>query len=173
MVPFATAQDMQDRSLGAITAATHPFLEGELDAATRAIRNECGWHIATPEAITRRVRRPFHGPIWVPAMEITSVTITTPDGVAHILADDEFDPDTGWTSWSGARYTLEYTAGFGNIPDDIVTLTLELAAGALGASLGIAREQAGGVSVTYARSSGSLSADDKNRLAAYRIGRLP
>lgn len=173
MVPFATPQNMADRSQGAITEDTHPFLEQELAAASRAIRNECGWHIATPELITRRFRRPYWAPIVIPAMEITSASVTTPDGVTHVFTDEEFDPDTGWTSWSGDRYTLQYTAGFGDVPEDIVTLTLELAAGALGASLGLAREQAGGVSVTYARPSGTLSADDKNRVAAYRLGRMP
>jgi hypothetical protein len=173
MASFATPTDMGQRSQGAITATTHPFVQQELDAATRTIRNECGWHIATVETLTRKRRSAFWEPIWIPAMEITAVKIITLDEVENILADDEFDPDTGWTSWSGDRYTLEYTAGFTTVPEDIVTLTLELAAGALGMSLGISRAQAGGVSVTYARAGGGLTADDKNRLAAYRIGRLP
>ena len=173
MASFATPTDMEQRSQGAITATTHPFLQKELNAATRTIREYCGWHIAPAEAITRKNRSAFWDPIWIPAMEITAVTITTLDAVEHVLADDEFDPNTGWTTWSGDRYTLEYTAGFVTVPEDIVTLTLELAAGALGASLGLSREQAGGVSVTYARAGGTLTPDDKNRLAAYRIGRLP
>ncbi len=173
MAAFATTTDMEQRSQGHITATSHPFLQKELDAASRAIRDECGWHIATAETITRKVRSASRHAIWVPAMQITTVTITTLDDVAHVLPDDQFDPETGWTSWAGDRYTLTYTAGFTAVPEDLVTLTLELAAGALGVSLGITREQAGAVSVTYARAGGGLTEADKPRLAAYRIGRMP
>jgi hypothetical protein len=135
MAAFATTTDMEQRSQGHITATSHPFLQKELDAASRAIRDECGWHIATAETITRKVRSASRHAIWVPAMQITTVTITTLDDVAHVLPDDQFDPETGWTSWAGDRYTLTYTAGFTAVPEDLVTLTLELAAGALGASV--------------------------------------
>lgn len=173
MEPFATPQDMDDRTQGEITATSHPFLAKELAAATRTIRNHCGWHIATAEEITVKRRSRFRSEIWIPAMQISAAQVTTLDGVDHTFTDDEFDPETGWTSWSGDRYTLTYTAGYATVPEDLVTLTLELAAGALGSPLGITREQAGGVSLTLARASGALTSDDIDRLAEYRLGRLP
>ncbi|SDQ04741.1 hypothetical protein, partial [Leucobacter chromiiresistens] len=63
------------------------------------------------------------------------------------------------------------------VPADLVTLTLELAAGALISPLGISREQAGGVSVTLNRTSNSLlvgpGGADAARLEPYRLGVLP
>lgn len=177
--PLATAQQMNDRTLGAITATSHPFLETELKAASRLIRNECRWHIAPVVEVVRKVRKRHRHEIWVPAMEITAVRISTHGGVATDLADDEFDPDTGWTAWSGDRYTLTYTAGFAEVPDDLVTLTLQIAARALGAPLGVVREQSLTSSVTWSATAPGVAGGDVlmqhelDQLAEYRIGRLP
>lgn len=172
MASFATPQDMDDRTRGEITATSYPFLQKELDAATRTIREACGWHIAPIEThVVRRVSR-HRSEIWVPAMNILAVRISDAGG-ARDLADFDFDPMTGMTTWSGDRYTLEFTAGYATVPEDLVTLTLEIAAGALGASLGLAREQAGGVSVTYARAGGTIAPSDIPRLAPYTLGYLP
>lgn len=172
MVDFATAQQMANRSSGAIPS-DHPYLTTALAAASRLIRNECGWHIATAETLTVKSRSRHWGEIWIPAMQITAVTITTLDGVGHVLADDEFDPETGWTSWSGDRYTIEYTAGHTAIPADLTELTLQIVARSLGglAPLGITREQSGGVSVTY--SPPGFAEGERDKLAAYKLGRLP
>jgi hypothetical protein len=171
---FATSDQMADRSQGAITATTHQFLVDELAAATRAIRNECGWHIAPRETVVYRHVRPWVEQVWLPAMEIVSIDEVVIDGVtATDLTVYKFDPATGWTNISGCDVKVTYTAGFETVPEDIVALTLELSAGALGSPLGVSREQAGGVSVTLTRTSGGLMPDDLDRLAAYRIGRLP
>lgn len=172
MASFATPTEMAERSEGAIPA-DHPFLTKELAAATRTIRNACGWHIALVESIRFRRVRPFAEQVWLPAMEIASVVSATIDGVDMVVADVEFDPDMGWTNLCGRNVDVTFTAGFNPVPEDLVTLTLELAAGALGSPLGISREQAGTVSVTYTRSSGSLQPADHDRLAAYKLGRLP
>lgn len=170
---FASAQDMQDRSLGAITTTSHPFLERELKAATRTIRNACGWHIATAQQVRHRRVRPWHEAVWLPAMQIESIVSATVDGVEVTPSSVKFDPETGWTNLRGSDVTVEYVAGFPAVPEDLVQLTVELAAGGLGTPLGISREQAGGVSVTFTRMSGALTSDDEARLAAYRIGALP
>lgn len=169
---FATAQEMADRSQGAIPV-NHPFLEKELKAATKTIRNACGWHIAKVETLTFERVGPFAEHVWLPAMAIASVTAATIDGTALVADSIEFDKMTGWTNLCGRRRSVTFTAGFADVPEDLVTLTLELAAGALGSPTGITREQAGGVSVTYARSSGALQPADHDRLAAYKIGWLP
>lgn len=173
MEPFATTQDMEDRTQGEITATTHPFLEQELAAASWAIRNHCRWHVATSELLTFRRRARFASEVWLPASKISSISSAVIDGNTIDVTTIEYDEDTGWTSLYGRAVDVIYSAGHATVPEDVVTLTLELAAGALGASLGIAREQAGGVSLTYARSGGGITAADEGRLAEYRLGRLP
>ncbi|MGK9222065.1 MULTISPECIES: hypothetical protein [unclassified Microbacterium] len=170
---FATPDDMQQRSLGAITATSHPFLAKELAAATETIRRECGWHIATRQQVTRRQVRPWLEAVWLPAMEIASIDAVTVDGVVLDVGTVRFDPDTGWTNIRGTDVEVTYTAGFESVPADLVQLTLELAAGGLGSPLGISREQAGGVSVTLTRASGALTGADEDRIAPYRIGYVP
>lgn len=176
---FASTAQMEQRSLGAITATSHPFLEKELAAATREIQKYCRWHIFPVMDIAKVSRSRHWRDIWVPAMQISDVVITTLDEVDHVLAAEEFDPETGWTSWSGDRYTLTYTAGYIEVPEDLVTLTLQIAARALGAPLGFSREQAGSVSVTHSVVAPGVAGGDvlldheKTSLAAYRIERLP
>lgn len=169
---FASAQEMADRSQGAIPIS-HPFLEKELRAATETIRNHCRWHVAGVETRTFERVGPFAEHVWLPAMEIAEITEAIIDGYPVDVSAVEFDKSTGWTSLWGRRRKVTYTAGFEAVPADLVTLTLELAAGALGSPLGITREQAGGVSVTLTRASGALMADDLHRLAAYTIGYVP
>lgn len=176
MASFATPQQMEQRSQGAI-AATHPFLATELAAATRAIRDYCGWHIAGVENATyRRVRR-YHDQVWLPAMQIREIVEAEINGGSVSPDSIDFDPDTGWTSMCGRRVEVKFSAGFDPVPESIVRLTLELAAGALGSPLGISREQAGGVSVTFTRTSGALlvgpGGNDVATLVPYKLGVLP
>lgn len=170
--PFATAQQMADRSQGAIPT-DHPFLATELKAATRQIRNACGWHIAKVEQLRYRKVRPFSEAVWLPALQIQSIDSGTIDGATVAATTAGFDPEIGWTPFVGRDVDITFTAGYAEVPEDLVTLTLELAAGALGSPLGISREQAGTVSVSYTRTSGELTAADHDRLAAYKLGRLP
>lgn len=175
---FATEQDMADRTQGQVTAASHPFLARELDAATQDIRDFCRWHIAPARPVTfRRVGRTADD-VWLPTMNIASIDAVTIDGTewdANALSAVEFDPDTGWTNLYGRNVAITYTAGYEKVPANLVTATLELAAAALGTSLGHTREQAGTVSVTYGRAGGGIDEDSPGgqRLIAYRIGRLP
>jgi hypothetical protein len=169
---FATVADMEERSRGAITAATHPFLQRELDAASRAIRNACGWHIApkTTLKFTRVSRMPSI--VFLPAMQIASVDAVWLNGYETDLSLVEWDRDSGETNIYARAVEIDYLAGYETVPEDLVVLTLELASGALGTD-NILREQGGAVAVTYARTSGSLLRDDFTRLDPYRIQRLP
>lgn len=176
MTSFATVQDMEERSQGAITAATHPFLQKELDAATETIRNHCRWHIAPLKNVDLVRRFSCVETVWLPAMRVSAVVSATLDGMEldpDALTEVEFDPLTGWTSLEGRSVAVTFTAGFDPTPSDIVQLCLELTAGGLGSPLGIQREQAGSVSVMLSRTSGALSEDDMMRLSAYRLGVLP
>lgn len=179
VVPFATPSQMEQRSRGAITATSHPFLAQELAAATREIQKYCGWHIAPALEVVKTRRGRECEAIWIPAMQISDVTITTSDDVEHVLGDDEFDPETGWTSWSGDRYTLTFTAGFLTVPEDLVSLTLQVAARALGSPLGAVREQTLVSSVLWSSTASGVAGGtvllphEKDALAEYRLGRLP
>ncbi len=179
MSSFATTADMEQRTGGAIATATHPFLERELEAATRAIRAHCGWHIAGKEQQTMRRARPYHDQVWLPAMEIASIDEVISNGAVLDPATVEFDPDTGWTSLSARSMMVKFTAGFEEVPAEIVTLALQVAARALGSPLGIVREQAGGVSVTYSQAGfniaggNQLLAPEFAILTPYKLGVLP
>lgn len=180
--PFATPDLMEQRSLGAITATTHPYLEAELAAASRVIRDHCRWHVA-PAGPARYVRRGrSRDEVWLPAMELESIDSAIVDGVeltADELADVILDPLTGWTSIEAAQVVLDFTAGFDPVPEAIVSTTLQVAARALGAPLGLVREQAGSVSATHTQHGFNqaggvvLLPAEQAALLPYRIGRLP
>lgn len=142
---FASTAQMSSRTKGAITLSSHPFLDDELAAASRAIRDACGWHVAKVETLHyRRVFGRSREYVLLPAMQIQAVTAATIDGVvwdADQLASVEFDPETGMTNLYGRTVDVTYTAGFETVPESLVTLTLQIAARALGSPLGAVREQ--------------------------------
>lgn len=174
---WPTADTMAARTGGEIPA-DHPGLARELAAAASAIRDYCGWHIAGVEQNTLTRLVPFVDMIWIPAMEIKSIDALTVGGTVW---DDPrsapFDPGTGYTGIMARSYSITYTSGYEKLPEAIVTLVLELAAGGLGTAVGIDREQAGGVSVSFARTGGGLAVGpggaDAVTLAPYKIGVLP
>lgn len=173
---------MQQRSRGAITAETHPYLKQELAAASRLIRDYCRWHIA-PVMQVQHVRRGYgREQVWLKAMQIASVDEVKVDGTeweAEKLDRVRVDPDTGWTNIEARDVALTFTAGFDPVPESIVSLTLQVAARALGSPLGFVREQAGGVAVTHTQigfnqAGGALLLPaEETMLDEYRIGRLP
>lgn len=175
---FASTTLMEQRSQGAITTTSHAYLQRELDAATQDIRDFCRWHVSPLMQVEYKRSGQYAEQVWLPAMQIQSIDEVTIDGTtwdAARVASIEFDEDTGWTNLCGRRVTITYTAGFEEVPANVETIALELAASALGTSLGFTREQAGGVAVTFGRAGGGVddaSAQGK-RLIAYQIGRLP
>lgn len=180
MEPFATKEQMEQRSQGAIPAST-PFLDDELKAASRIIRNYCRWHIAPVQDDLEYAKQSrFREEIWLPAMQVQALAAVQIDGaaVANVSAV-EFDRSTGWVGARGNMVAVTYSAGFEEVPDDIVALTLQIAARALGSPLGIVREQAGGVSVSYTQTGANtaggsvLLPHEMEQLDAYRIGWMP
>lgn len=166
---FATAEQMAERSQGAI-AADHPYLTTALAAASRLIRNECRWHVSKVVPLTKTFRGWTRG-VWLPAMQIASITEVKVDGVIGDHAAVDFDAENGWADLTGSRIEVKFTAGYAEHPADLIDLTLELAAQSLGVPLTMTREQAGGVAVTY--TAPVLRPGDDKHLAAYVLGRLP
>jgi hypothetical protein len=170
---FASVSDVEELSQGQITATSHPFLQKELDAAARAIQNECGWHIAPVQELSYERTSRLPSVVFLPATQITEVTSVSLNGVDTDLGFVEFDKLTGETNLYARVVEVVFSAGYATVPEDVKALTCELAAGALGVALGVRSASAGGVSVSFARSGGGLTAEDRVRLAAYRIGWIP
>ncbi|QLD10896.1 hypothetical protein [Microbacterium oleivorans] len=176
---FATKDQMANMSQGLIPATTL-FLEDEIKAASRRIRDYCRWHIAKQQTgLIFRRRSRFVDEVWLPALRITAIESVVVNGKpVEDLTRIDFDPDTGWTSIRGAAVEVTYTAGFTEIPETLTPLTLHMAARALGNPMGIVRQQTGSASVTYAQAAsgaaagGNLLPGEEQLLDAYRIARV-
>lgn len=176
--PFAGPSLMEQRSQGAISTTSHPYLERELAAATRDIRDFCRWHVSPRMQVEYKRSGQHSEQVWLPAMQIATIDAVTIDGTtwdATAFAGVEFDEDTGWTNLRGRRVVVKYTAGYEEVPGNVEAVTLELAATGLGTSLGYTREQAGTVMVAFGRAGGGIdeASPQARRLIAYQIGRLP
>ncbi|MEX1078885.1 MAG: hypothetical protein WED09_07240 [Homoserinimonas sp.] len=151
---FATAAQMASRSQGAIPAGT-PFLDDELKAATQLIRNYCGWRIADQAAEDIWLDRLSGPALFLPSLHVVSVDALVVDGVTADTSDLKWLSDGRLSApyWVpvGQSAKVTITHGLTAAPPEIVSLTLQVAARALGSPLGIVREQAGAVSVTYSQ----------------------
>ena len=158
----------------------------EMEAASAAIRNYCGWHLfpALPCEIkmTMQDRRVEHnGPdllIQLPAKFVTAVESVTVDGTEY-----EFTFETNGLvrvydvhrQARRAEVVINYTAG---LPAEMMAAVRELAAHqsvhSLASSYGITSESAGGVSITYNAAwqnhtrAGALSSSDREVLEPLR-----
>lgn len=171
MVAFATAEQMQARSRGAITTTSHPALSRELDAATEAIRNVCGWHIAPAESAVFRRSSRIPSVVFLPGLRITAVTAAKVNGITIPPDQVEVDYRTGETNLYGRILEVTFTSGFDPVPADLEALVLDMVSASLGgAAEGLEREQAGAVSVSYKTYAES---EVHGRLKAYMLGRIP
>ncbi|WP_156459338.1 hypothetical protein [Microbacterium sp. Leaf436] len=168
---------MPEYSQGAIPADTL-FLSEELDAATAVIRSYCRWHIARTETdLKHRHRTRLREDVWLPATQITAITAVKLDGKnVDDLTNIDIDPDTGWTSLRGSVVDVTYTAGFEEVPADLVKLTMKLVARSLSNPLDVIRQQVATGSVSYSHVSpnvaagGTLLPHEMAQLDAYRVG---
>lgn len=172
LVAFASAQQMAARSNGAIPA-DRPYLDTALKAASRRIRNYCGWHIYPSLEVENLNVRTFEGHhLWLPTTYLTSLDGISNNGVPVVdldVIDWSADGRVDFYSWSRPSL-ISFTHGYEEVPEDLVDLTLELATGELQSAGGALREQTLASSVTWARTSGKLTDDDKSSLAEYKIG---
>lgn len=158
----------------------------ELEAASAAIRNYCGWHVypSLPCRITMTMqdrRVSCVGPdllIQLPAKFLTDVETVTVGGEEYEFT---FEVNGILRVYDVGRHSrrsevvVEYTAG---LSDDMMGSIAELAAHAstraLASSGGVTSETAGGVSITYNASwvangrATALPDDGKEALAPFR-----
>lgn len=182
MEPFATAHQMAERSQGDIPADTL-FLDTALKAATAEIRKYCGWHIATVEQTTYRVRplNRYQRNIFLPSLQIVTLDEVRVGGYPIDLdtAMPDFDPTTGETDICGARIIVKMTHGYAEVPDDLIELTLMIASRAMGAPLGYTREQSGQRAVSHSLTAAGVAGGtvilghEEASLAAYTLGWQP
>lgn len=125
-----------------------------LEAASMAIRNECGWHV-TPSLECRADVTATGRMAVLPSRAITGVSLVTDGGAELGPGDFEASRDgllrrTCWRNWSRGldAVHVEYTAGYGDLPD-LKTAAMHLAEAALSVPQGVASESAGGVAISY------------------------
>jgi hypothetical protein len=176
--PFASAQDMEDRTEGVIPSS-RPFLDVALTAASEAIRNHCGWHIAP---VVEQVQYAGgRGTVFLSTRRLTALLSVVNDGAVLDVGSVDFDEDTGQVfgrCWSTRRrgLVITYTHGLDDVPAFIKDLTLQVAARALGSPLGVVREQSLASSITWATTAAGVAGGtvlmehEQELLAAYRVG---
>lgn len=182
MDPLATAAQMEQRSQGAIPAS-QPFLDVALKAASQRIRNHCGWHIATEVTETIRIDD-LGGPVMrLPSKRVKRITELRIGGQVASLTQLRWLPDGRLLEpyrIPGYRVAeLDVTHGYEETPEDVVDLTLHIAARALGSPTGVLTERSLASSITWSATAAGvaggtvLMAHETPALAAYELGWLP
>jgi len=156
-----------------------PMARQAVAAASQAVRNWCGWHVAPNEPCSS-VESGCGRMIHLPVMGLTAVTEIKENGITLNSASYEFNrqgiirrvdglmwPDR----WGGI--TIKYNAGYeaDAILKQVVT---QLAVNAIAAPYGVREEHAGNVGQTFNTIDGiaggiSLSQRDIACLAPYRL----
>jgi hypothetical protein len=176
--PFATKEQMEERTDGLIPK-TRPFIDTALAAASQAIRNHCGWHIApVVEHVQYAGGRDV---VFLPTRRIATLVSVVNDGTVLDAGSLDFDEETGQVfgpRWSSRRrgLVITYTHGLNNVPPLIADLTLQIAARALGSPLGIIREQSLASSITWTATAAGVAGGtvlmehEREQLASYTVG---
>ena len=158
--------------------AGDPRLSIALDAASAAIRNECGWHIAP--SLDCKVTLSCRGKVaHLPARAVTAINSVTENGEELSAGAYEARQDgllrracfREWTrNWGGV--VVEYTAGYDDLPD-LKAAAMHLVEAALAIPQGVASESAGGVSISYATQAATVTTSMvggmRSALAPYRL----
>lgn len=180
MLPLiVSAIDIENGSGGKILSSD-PRLELLLDGATAAVRRHCGWHVA-PEITQTRVfdgkggrflRLPTLRCVRVDSLKIQGEEVPPRQfGVSELglieLYGREF-PD---------RYSaveVEFTHGYESAPD-VGQIIQQVVANAFVSPMGVTREQAGQLAVTWSMTAPGVSGGisllkrDRDILAGYRL----
>ncbi|PPG36329.1 hypothetical protein [Rathayibacter sp. AY2B5] len=180
---FATKEQMAARSLGAITATSHPYLDTALAAASALIREHCGWHIAKVEELQVRLDGPGGDLLVLPTLRLVDLVSIVERGTTVDIATLDV---SGLGLIRGRRWTdrfggivATFTHGYDEVPATVADLTLQIAARALGSPLGIVREQTLSASVTWSTTAAGVAGGtvllphEQEQLATYRIGWTP
>lgn len=139
--------------------------DAAIAAASAAIRNHCGWHVAPVLPCTAKLTA--RGRIAaIPAKMVTAIESVSDGG--RVLTEGQYEARADgllrracfchWTmKWEGVE--VAYDAGFDpSAVPDVVQACIHLAEAALAAPAGVASESAGGVSVSYSTASASVAA---------------
>ena len=162
-----------------------------LSAASQAVRNACGWHVApslqctyTAQRIGDAEGRPARL-FALPALLVTAVDSLTESGVELSAGEYEWARDglvrrCCWKCWPTAWNAVEvsYTAGFdaGAVPD-LAEAVRAIAEGviAIGGTAGVRSESADGVTIAYNVDASSIAAalteQQRAALSPYRLVR--
>lgn len=151
-----------------------------LDAASAALRNECGWHI-TPSLDCKATLSANGKVASLPAALVTEIKSVTEDGEELRAGQFEARQDglirrcqfRNWSrKWGGV--VVEYTAGYDDLPD-LKAAAMHLAEAALSIPTGVASESAGGVSISYATQAATVTTSMvggmSSALAPYKVVR--
>ncbi len=174
--PLMYEDDFHDITNGAYK--NNPRVEAALNAASQAVRNYCGWHIAPSLDCTAR---PTGQPVVLrlPAAYVSEITSIKENG--ETVTDYEWREDGlirrnyphVWTDkWGGIE--VEYTAGYdANAVPDLIEAVSAITSGVLSVSAGVTSESADGVSVSYSASASSIAAgltsNMKSALEPYKV----
>lgn len=157
-------------------------VQSQINAAQDAIRDYCGWHIATNLKCTYTDDSlPRKRLIQLPALMVTGIESATVDGreVSFRFKPNglaRLDIPTYWDEWNAIEVT--YNAGFTEVPAVIKDIIAHRAEHALAVPAGVQSETAGGVSISYAASwtsnnrATNLPADNLVRLNPYKVRRV-
>lgn len=160
--------------------ATDERIPQAIAAASAAIRDWCGWHVAPSMPCRATVDGDGSGSVWLPTTCLTSVTsveyaASTPSGIQWSRIG-QVVPSERVPLGLGAA-TIEYAAGFPTVPDNVAAVVAGLVVRGVALSYGVTAESAGGVSVSYAQgaayaaSAASVTDADQRSLAPYRAVR--
>lgn len=149
-----------------------------LDAASMAIRNECGWHIMP--SLDCEVALSCQGKVAkLPANLVTAIEAVIEDGVELTAGQFEARQDglmrraqfRNWShKWGGV--VVRYTAGYDDLPD-LKSAVVTIVEATLSLPKGVASETAGGVSISYSSQANTIATSMvggmRSALAPYKL----
>lgn len=159
--------------------SSDPRVPYVIAAASAAIRNACGWHVAPSAQCRATLDGDGMRSMWLPTTCLTGVTEVTVNGqtptgiqwsrIGQLQVD-------GAVPQGLQAATVDYTAGFAALPADVGLLVADLVARGIALSYGVSSETSGDVSVSYTgtaanAASASLTDADLARLSQYRVVR--
>jgi len=170
---LVTPADVAAASGGQVTDGD-PRLPPLILAATAAIRLWCGWHIAPVITETLALDGEGSASLNLPSGHVVDVTALRVDGVTQPVG--EWD----WSTAGMIRLRrglfpdrfrcvqVDLTHGYAQAPAVTAVITRAVL-GACASPMGATREQAGSISVSWARTGMTMTAEDRADLAPYRL----
>lgn len=176
--PIITVEEFHERTNMAFVG--NQRAESAVEAASQAIRNYCGWHVAPSLTCTAH---PAGGAVVtkLPAGYVASITSISENGTTLESGAYEWRKDgllkrafpNVWTDkWDGIE--VVYSAGYSaDAVPDLAEAVCAIASGVLSVSPGVTSESADGVAVSYSASASSIAASltsqQKSALEPYKV----